>query len=159
MYTPICNKCLHMYTCGRIPHTLKSMYVSICVCMCIHVYTFVYVYIHTHNAYVHIYIYIYIHLYIWCSVARPSPPPPPPMVTPPLPALLCFLPRSLCGVGGGLFTCVTPPHRPVVRWWVLGYLTPAPPSSPPGGGLWVSGLVFNPFPPPCGVVVCVEFRA
>ena len=27
-----------------------------------------------------------------------------------------------------------------------------------GGGLWVSRLVFNPLPPPCGVVVGVGFR-
>ena len=84
---------------------------------------------------------------------------PPP---PPLPALLCFLPRSLCGVGGGLFMCVTvTPPSPCGAVVGFGLFNPRPPplSSPPGGGLWVSGLVLNPFPPPCGVVVCVGFRA
>ena len=75
-------------------------------------------------------------------------------------------PPPLCGVGGvgGAVVyvgCLTPACPPVVWYWVLG-LTPPP--LPPcnvvwcGGGLWVSGLVFNPFPPPCGVVVGVGFR-
>ena len=100
---------------------------------------------------------------------RPPPPPPPPHGYPPLRALLCCLaPPPPCGAGGlgGAVVyvgCLTPAHPPVVWWWVLG-LTPPPPPLPPcnvvwcGGGLWVSGLVFNPFPPPCGVVVGVGFR-
>ena len=88
------------------------------------------------------------------GAASPDPPPPPstPMVTPPYgPYYGAFPPpppvvRVVVCVG-----CLTPAHPPVVWWWVLG-LTPRP--LPPctvvwcGGGLWVSGLVFNPFPLP-----------
>ena len=65
-----------------------------------------------------------------------------------------------CG-GFGLFN----PPRPHCGV-VVGFGLPRPPS--PflgcgvvccGGGLWVSGLVFNPLPPsPCGVVAGVKFR-
>ena len=101
---------------------------------------------------------------------RPTPPPPPPHGYPPLRALLCCLPPrppvvgcGVCGVGGAVVYvgCLTPAPPPVVWWWV--WFNPPPPLPPCnvvwcGGGLWVSGLVFNPFPPPCGVVVGVGFR-
>ena len=78
-------------------------------------------------------------IYIYMVQRRPTPPPP--MVTP-----------------------FTPPPQyaspaPVV--WVVGLFNPPPLVRLPvvWGGLWVSGLVFNPpSPPPCIVVVGVELR-
>ena len=75
----------------------------------------------------------------------PHPPPPPPHGIPPTP------PVVWCGVlvgYGGLWVSVNPPRPPVVWWWVRGYSTTPPPCGVVwcGGGLWVSGLVFAPFP-------------
>ena len=97
-------------------------------------------------------IYIYIYIYIYMVQRRPTPPPPvpPPHGYPPLRALLCCLPRP--PVVWVTWEGKTPAHPAVVWWWA-----PAP-SVWCGGGLWVSGLVFNPFPPRCGVVVGVGFR-
>ena len=111
---------------------------------------------------------MYVCMYVWCSVARP-PPPSPPHGYPPLtgPIMLPSPPRPpvvwvVGGLGGAVVYvgCLTPAHPPVVWWWVLGLTPPSPPCNVVwcGGGLWVSGLVFNPFPPPCGVVVGVGFR-
>ena len=71
--------------------------------------------------------------------------------------MLFNAPAPCCGVvaGFGLFRPPRPPRPFVVWWWVLGYLPPPLVWSGlvwSGSGLWVSGLVLNPFPPPCGVV-------
>ena len=102
---------------------------------------------------------------LWCGGGFWDLTPSPPL---PLCGLVCCavvvvsglvfnpLPPSLwCG---GCFVWGLHPRPPVVRWWVLGYLTPL---LPPSWWWWVVGFRFSaypPSPPPCGVVVGVGFR-
>ena len=131
----------------------------------IHVCIYIYIHIHIH-IYIYIYMYKYKCVYIWCSVARPPPPLPPPWLPPLTGPIMLPSPRppvvwvGWCGCLRGLFN-----PRSSLCGVVVGFgFNPPPPPLPPcnvvwcGGGLWVSGLVVTPFPPPCGVVVGVGFR-
>ena len=96
----------------------------------------------------------YIYIYIYGAASPDHPPPSPPMVTPPpyRPYYASSPPLSVWV--GGLFTWVTPPHRPVAWWWVLGYLTPALLSP----RWWVVCLIPSPLPVVWWCVLGFGFR-
>ena len=136
-----------MWACIRVDMFVVFLPVCVCVEINIYIYTHIsdiFMSMHMYVClcmYVCMYVCMYICIYIYIYVVQRRPPPSHPMAsphTPPPPPIMLPEPPRWCGWWGCLRGLFKPPLFLVV-WWV-------------------SGLVFNAFPPPRGVVVGVGFR-